>query len=1263
MAYTNYTSNDNRSREKRNTRNSSTSRVRSKYSDQDMTDESNVDSLDSLTLEGTTSNKTINTTFGKADDYVEFHLYNDNRNLIFSDENFEDYFLSKEGDSIEVDHIRVVSNLGYASGKFISKINVFKNKIFNTDKLYLSIREISSDRREIKAIAPDITNQILSPAVSTFISDLESTAYFKEFALNFGKDIIIPAINVLYNKDSAKHEILFKTLNPLPLAITTRTNFKIVEEITDPIIINTDLGNPIIIDDTIPIAGPNFNIDIRQNNSITSEFKTRDQILNYNVTSSYQELLSKLTDDSVDLNIQYDYIRPISSSLEESERSYHFENFCHFSNATERLKSFQYKLKLIESYDKNIKQINSITGPTSASNAVLLNKNSIEEKKEKIIKNLDGYEQFLYFTSGTYAWPKQNTEKPYLLYSITSSEAKTWFGNEDSNFDFFGGQLLSASLFDRQNEYSLTRLVPQHILENQNNNVYSKFVNMIGQHFDHIWIYIKSLSNIYDADNKLNKGISKDIVFHQLKSLGIEAFDQFENAPLTEYMLGIGSGSNNYNVGFNYGVGHYASSSNTPSETLITASNNSIPKGDIAKEIWKRLYHNAPYLLKTKGTERGLKALMNCYGIPPSILNVKEYGGSTVTTGTFKDNNQSILDTYKTFTYEKSSLALQSAGEGTNDFMIKANWSSSLTDALSSSAKTIEFRIKPTYVSSTDFHIFNLKAANTAKSLHINIDPYVGNDVSESNDANNYARLRLIQGETQTSLVNTHYFPLFNGDFWNIHIGTLGTSGSAANIQFGAYQANFLKNITHIVTQSILSEADRALTFGDPYYNSGEFIGGAPEVYFGGAPSTGGGSSSTGLKYKGHLQEVRYHFGELLSHTTLKKHALEPFMYSGNTLSSSFSNVVFRLPLGSNDMENSSSFHPKVDINYIDPNSISSSLTYGSTGLKRWNEINETHYLPTSDTVGISQTSEKVRIDTQGTVDENLLSPFVKSETSVLDRQPQDFEDLGIFFSPTTELNEDIIYTLGNFRMDDYIGSPLPSAQTTSNYEDLKDIKDIYFQKVKRRYNYWDYLKQIQYVDHTLFKLIEQFVPARANTKTGILIEPHLLERNKFQRNLPVRSDAQTMTEGLHQTFEGELSKKVVTIKSSSAKDFGQGAVNQNIDNAVAQFDPGSYVVHHNNFDRNKFATSSKGRRNEQGTNTTIYVYDDYLDPINKDPNAENNQFCQAPIKPFDSKVGKPTNYIAHESSVILGNMMGGRKSRKYYKYKEYSLTTSSLYT
>ena len=45
---------------------------------------------------------------------------------------------------------------------------------------------------------------------------------------------------------------------------------------------------------------------------------------------------------------------------------------------------------------------------------------------------------------------------------------------------------------------------------------------------------------------------------------------------------------------------------------------------------------------------------------------------------------------------------------------------------------------------------------------------------------------------------------------------------------------------------------------------------------------------------------------------------------------------------------------------------------------------------------------------------------------------------------------------------------------------------------------YWDYIKIIQEFDHTLFKIIEQFVPFKANTKTGLLIDSHYLERAKF---------------------------------------------------------------------------------------------------------------------------------------------------------------------
>jgi hypothetical protein len=238
----------------------------------------------------------------------------------------------------------------------------------------------------------------------------------------------------------------------------------------------------------------------------------------------------------------------------------------------------------------------------------------------------------------------------------------------------------------------------------------------------------------------------------------------------------------------------------------------------------------------------------------------------------------------------------------------------------------------------------------------------------------------------------------------------------------------------------------------------------------------------------------------MLTHDTLSKQALTPFIYAGNDISSSFDEIVLRLPLGSNIKRDSSSFHPDIDTAYLGMQlGVSSSIDN-----QTWVEVDETHYLPTPDTVGISTTSEKVRID-EGTIDDNLLSPLVRSETSTQDRQPLDYEDLGIFFSPSNELNEDIIYTLGTFRLDDYIGSPLPSQQSASVYEDLSTLKDVYFKKVRRhRYKYWDYIKLIQDIDHTLFKLIEQWVPMKANTKTGLLIEPHFLERNKFPRELPV---------------------------------------------------------------------------------------------------------------------------------------------------------------
>ena len=1133
----------------------------------------------------------LNKRFGKKEDYIELQILNLNNEVlsIFNLNKTSNLFQIVDTDTdgltneIKIDFARALKTKGFEVGKYRIKLSILRTKILGGKPF--NIKEISSSRRELRVVANNITNESFERAIKNYIAERDSSPFFKDFTLKFDTEEIT-GINIILNNLVSKYEALIKLYEPLPQSISLTNKFTIVEDIIDPLFIDIDLQQDINIAEATGsiFLQPNFNIDTRTNNSIPSSYKDFNNILNYSVTSSYQNLLSKLENREVPA-IQYDYIRPTHSS--SLDQTYHFENFVHFGSATERLKNFKYKLSLIELYDNQISAINTIPGDASSSIFTLNNKESINTKKQNVIKGFDGYEKFLYFTTGSnpYTWPKSGQiSGSFTLFPSTSSQADSWLGSEGYGSSVGSGQLQSASLFDNSNPYSLQRLIPNHIKEGEDNNFYLSFVDMIGQHFDQIWTHIKHITEVNDTHHV--RGISKDLVWYQLKALGIDAFDQFENSSLIEYILGQGTTGSLF----------YDSPAN---QTLITASNEgSIAKGDLAKEIWKRLYHNAPYLLKTKGTERGIRALMACYGLPSTILNIKEYGGSKPITGSLKNTDTENL--YKTFTYEKSSLALKTVGAvpTTNPvkYLVKVPWASTNV-CTTVKQKTIQLRIKPEV--GNEGIALSLDIPTDGSSLKLELGKYEGNDISSSGDASTYGRLKLTTGNAFPAtggniLASSSLFPLYNGDFWNIYMARNKADG---NLSFGAYQTNYLKNTFKVNKVHAIGAGSYNTTFG---LNAGD---GDTHLYAG----TKG--------YEGSIQELRSNWGEILSDATLTKHSLEPFMYAGNSISSSFNNVVLRYPLGSTDEETFENHIPDTSL-------AATNFTASNDHTFIFEEVIEDHHLPTPDTVGKSMSSEKVRID-NGIVDDDILLPYDRGETSVLDRQPQDFSDLGIHFSPTMEINEDIIYTLGAFRLDDFIGSPLPSAQTSSQYTDLKTIKDLYFKKVKLKYNYFDYIKLIQHVDHTLFKIIEKWVPWKANLKTGLLIEPHYLERNKFARQLPIRSDGQTMTSGLHGAINGQVTGETInelyTLASSS-------------------------VITTNNLSPIK---GSDGLRQQLGTNAIIDIFSTYTDGDLRDSNFENNHGAQAPIKPIPI-TGKPSNYISHNSNILLGNVIKGKTSRIY---------------
>jgi hypothetical protein len=163
--------------------------------------------------------------------------------------------------------------------------------------------------------------------------------------------------------------------------------------------------------------------------------------------------------------------------------------------------------------------------------------------------------------------------------------------------------------------------MPGYIAENNDNELVFEFVASIGQMFDDIWIYIKAITDLYQAKNALDKGISKDLVYFALQSMCVNSYTDEDGNNVFQYLYGV-----NEDGTYKYPTGSY--------ETLISASNYQMSGQDQQKGIYKRIYHSLPLLLKSKGTTRFIQYLNTIFGIPSTIMGYTEYGGVDKSTAT-----------------------------------------------------------------------------------------------------------------------------------------------------------------------------------------------------------------------------------------------------------------------------------------------------------------------------------------------------------------------------------------------------------------------------------------------------------------------------------------------------------------------------------------------------------------------------------------------------------------------------------------------------
>jgi len=700
------------------------------------------------------SNFTQDITFDPSQDYLEYFILDLNQNILFS--NVAGYPNYKIQDTTVVIDPQVDLEFhGFTEGQYFAIYNFLKRKLSSSVNSTFYIQDISTDRTELRLNTTQISNLDVFELTNEFATQIQlSPNAYLDFYLDFGDNKLVIANNIaLDNTVPNDPTVLIKLYEPLPDEFTYNSQCWVVEQVAESQAYQIELTTVFTVNEQLNyISGPNYNLDIQDQINNTTAYVNQLNLQQNTSTAGSGSLLyqinSILAEKGIEINIDYS----------------DYSQFVHFSSAQTRLENFYYKLALIEEYTVSSSYTISTSSYYQSSSQQVWN-----AKINDIITNFDGYEYYLYYSSESHAWPKTNSTAPYINYSVNDPVAISWFTT----------QSYSASYFDSENNDALLNAIPTYLREDPTNDQYFLFTQMIGQNFDNVWVYLKDITNKFDADNRLNYGISKDIVAQAIRDLGVKIYqNNFSSTDIYSALLGLTPSGSNFNIPYITG------SLPTPTgfeyiNLFITASDpNALePLDDVNKEIYKRIYHNLPYLLKKKGTPEGLRTLINIYGIPDTILRINEFSGeSTLTENSW--NNFIDQFNYEFFTTSSGYVNVPivvSTGSGGGLYgaaVYGGDYYGGDSFNLTTSSFTIEFRFKTTGIP-TNPSAYNQILAYAPENNLIIVLEYTGSGYTSGSYSgsipdlyNEYGTLKLITSSSGAS--SSLYLPFFDGGWWSV---------------------------------------------------------------------------------------------------------------------------------------------------------------------------------------------------------------------------------------------------------------------------------------------------------------------------------------------------------------------------------------------------------------------------------------------------------------------------------------------------------------
>ena len=660
------------------------------------------------------------------------------------------------------------------------------------------------------------------------------------------------------------------------------------------------------------------------------------------------------------------------------------------------------------------------------------------------------------------------------IFSTGSAEFNNWYNEQ---YD-------SASAFDRDNVHNLIKTLPAFLgVDNEmDNTTFRKFCNMMGEQYDVVKNYVDAYPNLFKTQYGDVGSISENLLPMMAKNYNwhlMLPFGKKQDADL-QYFLG---------------------------STISSINNNSNAKNN----IWRNVVNNIHYIYKTKGTQRGIRALLNSYGFPPDVLKIKEHGSS------LEQFNDSVLS-------NDSSNLIDGIGGTSGSLSFDTKEDDFISYNIDTTARQIgmEWWRDDAEPNAIEF-VFNPDKSLNDQKLLISSGG-LGSDqkhlwelvLEPSASAagvvdNTKSRLSFILNNTSGSAgslntagnfisMSTDYLDLKNRNNWNILLQrTSGPSSSFWDAELETTQSYEL-----FVAEQ---KGDKIRTFeavSMSYSGSSYKHAGAAWLSTGSRATATGQNLVVGMNYTGSIAEIRT-WKQALSASVFKQHIFDKKSVVGNNYSASKDELIYHFRL--NEDWRSGSLNQKFkDYN---PNNIKNytidynALQQGSFNSSSMYDINTVDRIQFNVKIGGAYEANENNIIINPDVRfVDNLNPINSSILDVYDpliNKRKASSELELTRTPQNVINDFILNQIGNYDFNDLFADPQDINE--ESYKDLEKFAKDFFDHYDISIDVNKYIKaQAAIFNKDLINSLKRLVPARAKfEKVGVELKPTFFDRQKIQ--------------------------------------------------------------------------------------------------------------------------------------------------------------------